>query len=364
MKKSYLIAAGIAVVAAGWVLSGQFGGEETAVGEPQQATKTAASLTRVRVQLSIAQNKINELVIFGKTEASRRVDLKAETTGRIVAIKARKGDYLKKGDVIVQIALDDRPARLVEAQAKMRQRAIEFQAAKELSARKFRSKVKLAEAQALLESARASLAKIKLDLSRTVIRAAFDGVLEARPVEIGDVVSIGSPVATLVDLSPLLVVANIPESQITKVRSGWPAKARLVTGRVFAGQVRFVSSEAINVTRTFKVEMETPNEDRSIVAGLTAELRLSLGEVKAHRVSPAVLTLSKKGIVGVKSVDADGLVQFHPIELVADTPKGMWLGGLPDQLTIISIGQEYVKIGQKVDPVPDRASAISELKGK
>jgi membrane fusion protein, multidrug efflux system len=367
MKSSYLIAIGVTAVVVAWIGSGQFGGDdkpaESAALQEQNAKKPV-SLTRVRVHSSIATDRVNELVILGKTEASRRVDIKAETSGRIVAIKVNKGDYVKKGDVIVQIAVDDRQARLAEAKAKLRQREIEFQAAKELSARNFRSKVKLAETQALLDSARAGLAKVKLDVNRTVIRAAFDGVLEMRTVEIGDVVSAGKSIATIVDLSPMLVVANVPESQISKVRSGVMAKARLVTGEVFEGEIRYVSTEAINATRTFKVEMENANEDRAIIAGLTAELRLSLGAVKSHRVSPAVLTLSKKGLVGVKSVDASNKVQFHPVELVADTPQGMWLGGLPDQLTLITTGQEYVKVGQTVDPVPADRTTLTELKGK
>ncbi len=363
MKKSYLLAVGIALLAVGWIVSGQFGAEEK-IAKKEIGVKKEHSLTRVRVRSSTAQMKANELVILGKTEASRRVDLKSETTGRIVAIKAQKGDRLKKGDVIVQIALDDRQARLAEAMAKLRQREIEFQAAKELSVKKFRSKVKLAETKALLDSARAGLAKIKLDLNRTIIRAAFDGVLEARPVEIGDVVAVGHTIATMVDISPLFVVANVPESHINLVQSGLQASARLVNGTVFKGKIRYVSAEATNLTRTFKVEMETPNESRSIVAGLTAELRLSLGEVKAHQVSPAVLTLSKDGLVGVKSIDASNVVQFHPIQLVGETTQGMWLAGLPDQLTIISRGQEYVKVGQKVEPVPSGSTAISELKDK
>ncbi|MBT3990981.1 MAG: efflux RND transporter periplasmic adaptor subunit [Rhodospirillaceae bacterium] len=367
MNKSYLIAAGVALIAVGWIASGQFGGDEekieTAANKTQLAGK-AVPLTKVRVMTSTAQIKVNELVILGKTEASRRVDLKAETSGRIVALKAKKGDRLKKGDVIAQIALDDRPARMSEAKAKLRQREIEFQAAKELSARNFRSKVKLAETEALLDSARASLATIKLDMNRTVIRAAFDGVLESRPVEIGDVISVGYTVATIVDLSPMLVVANIPESQIGLVKSGLTGKARLVTGRKFEGTIRYVSAEAVNTTRTFKIEMETPNQDRSIVAGLTAELRLSLGEVKAHRISPAVLTLSHDGLIGLKSVDADNIVRFHSVQLVADTPNGMWLGGLPNHLSLITVGQEYVKVGQQVNPQPGSATAISELKEK
>jgi len=107
------------------------------------------------------------------------------------------------------------------------------------------------------------------------------------------------------------------------------------------------------------------------MAGMTAQMRLKLDEVKAHRVSPAVLTLSENGVVGVKAVEAGGMVKFYAIELIADTLDGMWLGGLPQKATLITVGQEFVRAGQKVIAVPEGAStgnqkndlAVSALKG-
>ena len=60
-------------------------------------------------------------------------------------------------------------------------------------------------------------------------------------------------------------------------------------------------------------------------------------------------------MVGVKTVDADRMVVFHPVHMIADTPEGIWLGGLPDEVTVIIVGQEYVRAGQRVRPVPEEA---------
>lgn len=369
MRRSYIIAIIFALIVGGWIFSGQFAQEET-VADVAIAKKEAANkseLPKVRVRHSVAQSRVNELVILGKTKASRKVDLKAETSGKVVSLSALKGQKVKKGDVIAQLAMDDRRARLAEAKALLRQRQIEFQAAKELSARNFRSKVKLAETQTLLDSAKAALEKIKLDIERTVIRAPFDGILDLRPVEIGDYVSVGHSVATIVDLSPILVVGEVTEREVSQIKVGASAKARMISGREIDGKIRYVSSEGLSTTRTFTVEMENENSGGIIAAGMTAQMRLKLDQVRAHKVSPAVLTLSKKGIVGVKVVDADGVVKFFAIELIDDTPSGMWLGGLPDEATLITIGQEFVSTGQKVIGVPEGAPqkgdlAISALK--
>ena len=56
-------------------------------------------------------------------------------------------------------------------------------------------------------------------------------------------------------------------------------------------------------------------------------------------------------------MDADDIVQFHPIELVSDGADGVWIGGLPREATIITVGQEFVLPGQRVIPVPEDAIA-------
>ena len=77
----------------------------------------------------------------------------------------------------------------------------------------------------------------------------------------------------------------------------------------------------------------------------------SVGETVAHRLSPAVLTLSDEGVMGIKVVNEQNIVEFLAVTLVADTPEGAWLGGLPLELELISVGHEFVKQGQKVIPV-------------
>jgi len=59
-----------------------------------------------------------------------------------------------------------------------------------------------------------------------------------------------------------------------------------------------------------------------------------------------------------------GQVQFHKAELVAEDRDGVWIAGLPDRLMIITVGQEFVRPGQKVEPVPHEAPVISRLKGQ
>ena len=65
---------------------------------------------------------------------------------------------------------------------------------------------------------------------------------------------------------------------------------------------------------------------------------------------PSALTLNDNGELGVRTVGDSNIVEFFPVDLVRDTPTGMWLSGLPDEAQVIVIGQEFVKDGVEVKP--------------
>jgi multidrug efflux system membrane fusion protein len=256
-----------------------------------------------------------------------------------------------KGDVIVRLAIDDREARLAEAKSLVRQRQMEAEAARQLQQKGFRPDTVLAANEAALEAARAQLARIEVDIARTTLRAPFAGVLDRRPAEIGTYVKEGDLIATLVDLDPILIVAQVSERDIGKLALGGAGQARLITGETVDGTIRYIAAAADAATRTFRVELAVPNPDRWLADGVTAQLRLPLPAARAHRVSPAMLSLGEDGSVGVKSVNSSDIVEFHPVSIVGDGAEGVWLTGLPGRVRLITVGQEFVKPGQRVQPV-------------
>jgi multidrug efflux system membrane fusion protein len=350
MKRSFLVAGTLALGVAGWIMSGQFGGSE--VRPPPSVVKASAtpSVFEVQVKTSVARERVKEIVLFASTEADRAVLVRAETAGRVTTLGAAKGDRVKRGDVIVRIATEDRKARLAEAEARLAQYTLAYDAAQKLSEKEFRSRVQLAEARSQLEAANAALAAIRNDIEHTVIRVPFDGILEDLAVEIGDYLGVGDGVARIVDLDPILIVAEVSEREVGLVKTESPASARLVTGQEVAGAVRFVARVGAAPTRTFRVEVAVDNPALVIGEGLTAELWLTTGRVRAHRVSPAVLTLSEDGVLGIKIVGPDDKIVFHTVDIVVDTPDGVWLAGLPERVDVVTVGHEFVRAGQIVRP--------------
>lgn len=366
MQRSYLIALIIAVAATAWLLSPYAQHYLQAATGTEDAAPANASAPqtdpldkplRVRVRRSVAEQRVKSLILTGQTEPSRGATLKAETAGRVVAVEAVEGSTVRVGDVIARLAMNDRQVQLDEAAALLQQRQTEYEAARKLSSKGFQTQTKLAEARSLLQAAEAQRQRVELDIAHTVIKAPFEGVLQDRLVEVGDYVGVGDPVAAIVDLDPLLAVAQLSERESSSIRPGSEGQARLITGETVDGRVRYVSAVGSAGTRTFRVELELANGDNRLPAGLTAEVSLPIASVDAHRMSPAALTLDDDGVIGVKTVDERNLVRFYPVDLVADDADGIWVGGLPRQITIITVGQEFVLPGQTVIPVPEDEAA-------
>jgi len=359
-KSSYLIAAALAVGSTLWIASGVVTGNEPSPVEAGQAAAPKVSVPVVRVASLEARLKAKTVVLFGRTEAIKQVDIAAETVGKIVTRAVKKGAWVKKGTVILRLAMDDREMRLAEAKAKLEYQEIAYNAAKQLSQQQFQSKVKLAEEWADLARARAELEAIELDIRRTKVRAPMDGFVDSLPLSIGEYIGVGDTVAGIVNLHPIRIVGQVSERNVTQIHLGGPATARLANGHEIKGVVRYISKIGSESTRTFRVDVWADNPEGSIPEGLTAEVRLPAGEELAHLVSPAVLTLDDAGAIGVKVVDGEDRVRFYPVSIVADMSEGIWLAGLPTKIRLITVGQEYVRDGQLVRVAPDQPAGVSQ----
>ncbi len=350
--KSWTISAGIAVAVTLWLLSGQFG-SDAAESEEVAAPVIVSSKSAVRVRTQSAEEVMRTIVVNGKTAPARIVRIAAETDGRIEYIGAERGASLRRGELIVRLDERDRSARLAQAQATVRQREVEFEARDRLKSESYVSEAQLQEAVALLETARAELKRAELDLGYMEIRAPFAGALQSRMVEVGDFVSRGDPIATYVDNRTIIVSANLSEFDARYVSVGDSAEARLATGEDVRGRIRYVAPVADEATRTFTVELEVNNADGALRAGGTAELRIPAEAILAHRVSPSLLTLDDAGNVGVKIINGSGEVEFVVADIALSGTDGVWLAGLPETATIITVGQGFVSSGAVVNAVPE-----------
>lgn len=356
-NQSAIAALGITVALALWLLSGT-GATGSARDPSLEAPRVdRPAVTRVRVKTMESQRIIREVIIYGKTEAARSVTLRAEIDGRVMDIGAERGARVKQGELIVQLDVRDLQARLQQSRALVHQRKIQYDAAERLKSKNYQSQTSVAEARANLEAARAAAKLVEVKIRNSVVAAPFDGVLHTRPVEIGDFLAEGKEIARIIELQPILVTGDVTQRELKYLKVGTRGDAKLVTGEYLEGVLRYVASEADGATRTFRVELQADNSDGSVVSGTTAELRIPAEELSAHYISPALLSLNKQDEIGVKSVDEDGVVVFHTVNIVRTGVGGVWVTGLPERVRVITVGQGFVREGDRVEAQADDQGA-------
>ena len=349
--RSWLTSGAIVVGIVLWLASGTQPRRGPVTGEAEQANRNERTSVRIRHQ--VAEEVVRVIKVNGRTAPARSVELNAETEGRVVATGAERGARIDKGGILVRLDERDRKARLAQARATVKQREVEFDGRQRLKNESYVSEAQLQEAAALLETAKAELARAELDIGYMTIHAPFDGALQERHVEVGDFVKVGDTVATFVDDRTLVVSAAVSEYDAKYVEKGNKASAVLAPGENVEGRIRYVAPVADDATRTFTVELEIDNAEGHYPAGVSAELLIPAETVFAHRISPSLLTLDDQGTVGVKVVNDQGIVEFFPADIALATSEGVYVAGLPAAATIITVGQGFVTPGAVVNVVSE-----------
>ncbi|MFP7571625.1 efflux RND transporter periplasmic adaptor subunit [Marivita sp. S2033] len=366
----------------------------------------AEGVIRVMATRSLAQEIETQVRLRGQTQAARQVSVMSEASGKVISEPLRKGAFVDRNEVMceldpgtsaaslaeaearlaeatarqpeVEARIPEAQARLVEAQARLQEAEINSIAAQRLSEGGFASQIRVANTeaamqtaqsaiqsaqagikaaeagldglQANIESAAAAVARAETEIGKLRISAPFAGVLESDTAEIGSLLQPGALCATIIQLDPIKVVGFVPEAQVNRVRVGAPAGAMLNDGTELRGEVTFLSRAADPTTRTFRVELAVPNPDLAIRDGQTAEISIDSEGVEAHLLASSTLTLNDEGTLGVRTIDGDAQARFMPVTVLRDAPEGVYLAGLPDQVDVITVGQEFVTDGVPVAP--------------
>lgn len=348
LSSGYRAALVILILAVVWIGSGVLGGHK--VQTTDATAHTADAIPRVQVMRLLASGRDAMLTVRGRTEALHSVDVRAQVDGIVRAIHFEKGDHVKAGDVLCELMVNDRQAKLDEAGALVAERDKEANAADNLLKQGATSVTSAKQAMAALEAARAAQRTQQIELANTRIRAPFDGVVDDRYVNVGDYMRVGDKCELVIAPQPFLAVGALSEQDVGHVKVGEPASASLVTGETVNGKVYFVASKADDTTRTFRIEVELPNPDAKLKVGVSADIHVPVKAVRAMKISSGILVLNDNGVVGVRTVE-NNIVHFQPVNIISDGPDGMWVSGLADGTTVITVGQEFVAEGARVKSV-------------
>ena len=268
-----------------WMISGFF------VNDKVDAPDSSVELFSVQSVISSAVEYQPLIKLKAATKSEARVDVKAKTSGEVVAIGANQGKFVAKDTVLCSLGV--------------------------------------------------------VEVNRTQVKAPFSGFIE-QIVKPGNFLERGQVCATIIQLNPISFIAGVPEYDINKVRVGQKVNLELVTGQKINGKLTFVSKSASPDTRTFIVESQIENPKGLVKDGLTANMTIEIDKVKAHKISPSILLLNDGGKLGIRIVINSKIAKFIEITILEDSEEGLWVTDIPEDVEIIIQGQGFVEDGQEV----------------
>ena len=264
---------------------------------------------------NVATAEMTELssgpMVSGQLTPAREASVRAQVGGSIVTLAVDRGQAVKDGAVVARISSRDLDVAMASAQAAVRsaetaltgaqnelQRTESLVKGGALAARDLeQARNAVANAEANVAAAKARQQSIWQQLDDTTVRAPFGGLVSDRPASVGDVVTPGTAILTIVDPSSLRLEALVPSDQIAQVKPGARVTftIRGQPGKTFAGRVERLGATADPVTRQVPIFVTLPNTGGALIAGLFAEGRVE--------------TATRKGVViPLSAVDETGPV--------------------------------------------------------
>lgn len=289
MNKNVRISLYILIPIIGWMISGQFIKEEAA------EIKQESQLTKVVIKETASEFYSPIITLNASASSEKRVKVLAKTSGEVMPNNVVQGQWVQKDQVLCRLGV--------------------------------------------------------VELNRTEVKAPFRGYVEMI-VKPGNFINRGEVCAVIIELDPVTFVAEVSEADIKNVVKGQTVEIEMVTGEVVNSKLSFVSKSATPSTRSFRIEARVNNPKGVIRDGITGTLKISTNKILATKIPSSILILSDAGILGIRAVTDNDVVEFLPIQIIEDTQDGIWVTGIPNLAQIIVRGQSYVENGQEVIKVP------------
>lgn len=355
--RSKWLAVLLALLLAGWMGSG-FVLPQTEAAE----TDEDAAVKAIAVAVLASNAKDIDLVLTaeGQSTPDRATSIQAKTSGQVQSVSVKRGDLVETDQEIGRLDSETLEAQLLQAQTQLEQAASDFDRTQSLKISGSATENSVLQARATRAAAQAAVTAAQEQLDNAIIRAPFAGRLNDMTLDEGEFVNVGDMVAEVLDNDPLTIVVQVPQQALSRLKIGQVASVSFITGETRIGTVDFIGSNADTQTRTFRVEVAVDNPNSEMPAGLSARIAIPTGKARGHFISPAILSLSTTGDLGIKTVNADNTVAFSPISIVRAQTDGIWVTGLEETSQIITVGQGFVNAGDLVDPRPVAVEIAAE----
>lgn len=247
----------------------------------------------VKVEAVTQQQFVDRIDAIGTALANEQVTLAAPVTERLTRVNFTDGGFVRAGQVIATLAQGQETAQLADAGARAREAEQQLGRLQQLKQRGFATNSAVDAQTALASSARAQAAEARASIGDRVIRAPFSGWVSLRNISQGAVVTSGTTIATVSDISEVKLDFAVPETLLSSIKQGQSisAVAAAWPDRTFAGQVRSIDPVINPATRAVTVRAVLANPDLSLKPGML----MTVAVESAARTAPSIPELALVG---------------------------------------------------------------------
>ena len=317
----------------------------------KEALSTETPPVRVILLDLKPQTLVDKMDLPGDFEAGDDLMVRAEVGGRVVEVLVDEGQKVNKGQILVKIDDRDYRNRLTEIQANHHLAKVEYERIATLAKKKVTSASKLDNMEAQMNSLAAQVEVVKLALERTQIRAPISGRVNEIKSELGVFLSTGDPVAQIIKLDPIKITVGVPESDVAACIDLKEADVVIdaLDGLRIRGKKVFLSHQPRTFARLFDLEMETPNPDGRILAGMFARVELVRKVHENALAVPLYSVISQNGDM-IVYVEKDGLAEKRIVTLGALSGWQVQVtSGLEPGDKVVIVGHRFLDDQQPVE---------------
>jgi RND family efflux transporter MFP subunit len=347
---------------------GGFGAGGAFARPPMTVELASPSRANVAQQLTVVGNLIGEQTVIVVPKAA----------GRLEEMYVKLGDRVARGQRIARIESQEIREQVKQAEAAfevaratIRQREADLKFAQtnldrsrelfgrqllpkqtldDADARHQASAAQLELARAQLTQSQARLEELRINLGNTIITSPVNGFVARRAADAGAYVSQNAPIADVVDISRVRLVANIVEKDLRRIEQGETAKVEVdaFPGETFNGHVARVAPVLDPATRTAQIEVEIPNPTNRLKPGMYARVSLTIEERANALVVPANAVVDREGQRGV-FLAQDNAAAFRPVTIgIEDSTKVEILGGIQETDRVVTTGAAALRNGDRI----------------
>ncbi len=304
-------------------------------------------VTAAEAKSEVIPNLLNAV---GSLAAVHQVDVTSDVSGRITKIMFEAGSTVKAGTPLVQLFDGPEQGDLASFKAQATVANLNLDRAKQLASRQFGPQATVDTAQAAYDQAQAGISRTEAVISQKLVRAAFDGVLGVRRVEVGQYLTAGTQIVTLTDLSAVYANFTVTEKDSGTLKVGQTVRIMVdaYPGRKFEGRLTTIEPQISADTRNIRVQATIENPEGILKPGMFATTTVVLPD------KPAVVTVPETAVdytlygdsvylIAEKKAD-DGKTSLNAIRTFVQT--GDRLDGRAVIVRGLKAGDKVVQVGQ------------------